>query len=137
MENKKIDLKLFQRKMEDIDFKTLELKPQKVLDFCRSPPQPEKTEPQIDMRYLENDSRYISPEDLEKYTKEFHEMKKNDELKFQEYIVKQMYCPRNTINDYEDENVNDYESEEEFDDEDENMTDYDEGEEYEFRSRKN
>ena len=75
--------------------------------------------------------------DLEKYAKEFHEMKKNEELKIQEFISKQIYCPRNIINDYKDEDVNDYESDEEFDDEDDNMTDYEEVEEYEFRSSGN
>ena len=135
MDNKKIDLKLFQRKMKNIDFKTLELKPQTVLNFCRAPPQPEKYEPQIDMRYLENDSRYISPEDLQKYEKEFYEIKRNDELKSLEYIAKQYFIEKNIIN--EDENIDEYESEDNFNVEDEQVSDYDECEEYEFRSSKN
>ena len=74
MERTSINLELFQKKFPNIDFNTLELKPHTELQFCKCPQPSNNYEPSIDTRYLENDSRYITPEDKERYQKEFEEI---------------------------------------------------------------
>ena len=47
---------------------------------CSCPPPSENKKPCIDVRYLENDSRYITPEDKARYMKEYEDNKKKKEL---------------------------------------------------------
>ena len=76
MDKTPINLALFQKKFPKIDFNTLELKPQTELQFCKCTQPSNNYEPSVDVRYLENDSRYITPEDKERYQKEFEEIQK-------------------------------------------------------------
>jgi hypothetical protein len=135
MAEQPINLALFQKGFQKIDFNTLELKPQTNLKFCSCPPPSKKTIPVIDVRYLENDSRYITPEDRERYMKEYEDNKIKREIEHQNCLRMQRY--ENTLSmvqdfeEPEENNFYDEEKEEVYTDED------DEKDEYEFRSSKN
>tara|TARA_Y100000389_G_C17252156_1_gene408650 strand:- start:90 stop:488 length:399 start_codon:yes stop_codon:yes gene_type:complete len=131
MESTPINSELFQKKFPNIDFNTLELKPHTELHYCTCP-QPSNTfEPSIDKRYFENDSRYITPEDKEKYEKEFEELQRNREIKIRNFYT--IERPIEEINIVFEDIVENYDNEE---DEEKPDSDEDYVEEYEFRSSK-
>ena len=133
MDNQRINISSFQKKFPRVDFKTLELKPQTNLKFCSFPPPPKTYEPKIDIRYLENDSRYVTPEDRKRYMKEFEDIQRQKELEYQQFIEQDHpIIERNTIIDFEEPEDNHEDNEELLEESDEE----DEMDEYEFRSVK-
>ena len=137
MAEQSINLALFQKGFPKIDFNTLELKPQTELKFCSCPPPSKKSEPCIDVRYLENDSRYITPEDKERYMKEYEDNKKKKELEYLNFLKMQRYDDTlNMVENFEEQNEDNFYEEQEDDREEECTDDEDENEEYEFRSSK-
>lgn len=129
----KINVAMFCQKLPKIDLKTLQLIPQKTLEFCVHPQPETKKVSSIDQRYLENDSRYITPEDKEKYRIEFENFMKEREKKF----ASQEFSPKITrrVNVIQESNYFErYESETE--DNEESDDDYEEEDlEYEYRSK--
>ena len=130
----KIDPLLFLRKVT-IDFENIKLEPHTELRFCKCPVQTEYKS-NCDPRYLENDSRYITPEDKLKFQKEYDES-----LKIKNDRFNMIYRDITPINhEYFPEEFDNYFSEndnESFYDEDESESDNDfYEEEYEFRSVK-
>ena len=138
MESQRINPTLFQKKKsQGIDFKTLELKPHSNLKFCSCPNLPKTYEPKIDKRYLENDSRYITPEDLEKYHQEFEEIQRYNQIQYEEYLTGNIMDVKNFNNnlEHEEEDILVEDNEEENDEHE--QSDYeDEVDEYEFRTVK-
>ena len=137
MESQRINPTLFQKKSPSIDFKTLELKPHSNLKFCSCPNLPQTYEPKIDKRYLENDSRYITPEDLEKYHQEFEEIQRYNQIQYEEYLTGNIMDVKNFNNniEHEEEDILVEDNEEENDEHE--QSDYeDEVDEYEFRTVK-
>lgn len=129
----KINVAMFSQKLPEIALKNLQLRPQKTLEFCVHPQPETKKVSSIDPRYLENDSRYITPEDKEKYRIEFENFMKEREEKFalQELSPK---MPRRVNVTYENNYSERYESETE--DDEESDDDYEEENlEYEYRSK--
>ena len=132
----KINVAMFCQNLPEIALKNLQLRPQKTLEFCVHPQPESKTVSSIDPRYLENDSRYITPEDMEKYRIEFENLMKERDEKFasQELSPK---MPRRINVTYEN-NFSErqqYESEDE-DESDDDDDDYEEENlEYEYRSK--
>ena len=105
----KINVDMFCRKLVPIDLKNLQLRPQKTLGFCVCPEPKRESLSTVDPRYLENDSRYITPEDREKYEKEFEQLMKEKEDKF---MFQEFKEPIKNICEYESEFIHKYESEE-------------------------
>ena len=133
MERTPINLALFQKKFPKIDFNTLELKPQTELQFCKCTQPLNNYEPSIDTRYLENDSRYITPEDKERYQKEFEEI----QMKKKQALIN-FYTVEKPI---EVEMNMDFEEHEQYcidgcEEEEQNESDEEDVDEYEFRSSK-
>lgn len=133
MTSSPINMELF-CKFPKIDFNSLELKPSTTLKFCSNPNRVSNKEKKPDLRYFENDSRYITPEDRKKYEEEFFQMKKEREQREEEFMRSQFTLHRiNNFDDYSKESdveVND-ENEEEGDDGESDDEFYDE---YEFKT---
>lgn len=134
MESSPINMELF-CKFPKIDFNSLELKPSTNLNFCTQQTQVSKKEKKLDQRYLENDSRYITPEDRARYEEEFIQMKKEREQREEEFMRSHFTLHRvNHFEDYPEENemeVNDENDDEEEDNEESDEEFYDE---YEFKT---
>ena len=133
----KIDPLLFGRKVT-IDFENIKLEPHTELRFCKPPLNNDNYKSNCDPRYLENDSRYITPEDKIKFQKEY-----NDFLKSRNENLDMIYTPITSFRyEYFPEEYDNYYSDHENDneslyDEDESESDNDfYEEEYEFRSYK-
>ena len=137
MESKMIDPTLFQKKFPSIDFKTLELKPHSNLKFCSCPNPPKTYEPEIDKRYLENDSRYITPEDLEKYHQEFEEIQRYNQIQYEEYLTSDIIDVQNINSNLEHGEEDIFVEDNEDENDEHEQSDYeDEVDEYEFRTVK-
>lgn len=136
-DQEKIDPILFARKV-DIDFENIKLEPHTKLRFCKPRLNIDNYKSKCDSRYLENDSRYITPEDKLKFQKEYDESLKIKNDRFNMiYLditpINHEYFPEEFYN-YYSEHENDNES---FYDEDDSESDNDlYEEEYEFRSVK-
>ena len=128
---RKINVALFCQKLPEIDLKNLQLRPQKTLEFCVYPQPETKKVSSIDQRYLENDSRYITPDDKEKYSIEFENFMREEKFALQEFSPK---MPRHINVTYESNFLEIYKSETEDDESDDD--DYEEENlEYEYRSK--
>ena len=134
MTSSPINMELF-CKFPKIDFNSLELKPSTNLKFCSSQTQVITKEEKPDLRYFENDSRYITPEDRARYEEEFIQMKKERERKEEEFMNSLFTLHRvNQFEDYPEENemeANDENNDEEEDNEESDEEFYDE---YEFKT---
>ena len=134
MENTPIKSALFQKKFPRIDFNTLELKPHTELQFCKCPQTSNNYEPSIDVRYLENDSRYITPEDKEKYQKEFEEIQRRKKQELINFYTIERPIEEVVMNmDFEEP---DGKYEDGCEEEEQNESDEEYVDEYEFRSSK-
>lgn len=137
MESQIIDPTLFQKKSPSIDFKTLELKPHSNLKFCSCPNPPKTYETEIDKRYLENDSRYITPEDLEKYHQEFEEIQRYNQIQYEEYLTSDIIDVQNINSNLEHGEEDIFVEDNEDENDEHEQSDYeDEVDVYEFRTVK-
>lgn len=133
MTSGQINMELF-CKFPKIDFNSLELKPNTNFKFC-SPQNLVYKENKPDLRYVENDSRYITPEDREKYEQEFIQMKRERERKEEEFMKSQFTLHHeNQFDDYQDERELDVVEVNELEEDDDGESEEEFYDEYEFRT---
>ena len=121
---------------KNIDFNNLKLQPQTKLKFCSFPNQKKEYKSSIDPRYLENDSRYVTPEDKKKFDKEYEEYIKQQQERYESIQFDSPELKRKVIiNGTQDYNISENEYEDDYE-ESESEEEYYE-EDYEFRSGKN
>lgn len=119
-----------------IDINNLKLQPHTKLKFCSFPSQKKEYKSSVDPRYLENDSRYVTPEDKEKFDKEYEEYIKQQQERYESNQFESPLLNRKVIiNKTENYNISDNEYEDDYEESESEEEFYDE--EYEFRSGKN